>query len=400
VVKKTYLQKTTLAQAHAHWFEALDRAGWFEQTAELVPTPTAHGRVSAAPIRAARAVPHVVTSAMDGIAVRAAATRTARIDLPLTLKRPEGFVRVDTGDPLPDACDAVIKVEDLNFLDERTVEIYAAAFPGQSVRPTGEDFAQGATLLGAHHPLTPEAVAACLAAGLQTVEVVRAPKALVIPTGSELADPLHPLPPGKYPETNTALFQGYLSRWQATPTLHPLIPDDKIAIQAAIAQGVASHDLVLINAGTSKGREDFTTTIIERLGKVLVHGISMHPGHPVVLGVVDGKPVVGVPGYPVATWIILNQLVLPLLEKYYGYQLQSRHTVKGRLARKVYSSLGEIEFVRVRLQPTDDGPLIHPLAGKASALSSLINANGILIVPEALSGYPKGEMVEVQLLMQ
>lgn len=395
---KPYLQKTTLAQAQQRWFEALSEAGWFKQVTERVPVQMAHGRVLALPVRAARAVPHAVTSAMDGIAVRAVDTRTARLDLPLTLKHPKDFVRVDTGDPLPEAFDAVIKVEDLNFLDDQIVEIHAAAFPGQSVRPLGEDYEQGAIILQAQQPLTPEAVAACLATGVETVEVVCKPKVLAIPTGSELVDPLQALPPGKTPETNSALFQGYLNRWKAEPTLHPLVPDDEAAIQAAIEQGMTDHDLVLVNAGTSKGREDFTTTLIERLGKVLVHGVSMHPGHPVALGVVEGKPVVGVPGYPVATWVILQQFVLPLLERYYGCPLQPRHALKGTLAQKVYSSLGEIEFVRVRLEPTDEGYLVHQLTGKASALSSLINAHGILVVPEAFSGYPKGAVVEVQLL--
>lgn len=398
MVKQVYLDKTPLDLAQKRWFQALESAHFFRTVPESVPTTEAFERVTAAPVVAARAVPHVRTSAMDGIAVRAAQTAGAGLDRPLGLRRGRDFVWVDTGDSLSPDFDAVVVIEALDFADEEAVELRQAAFPGQNVRPEGEDFAEGQTLLAAGQRLTPEAVAACLAAGVLRVEVVRRPSVFVVPTGSELTSPLEALPPGKYPETNSALFLGYLRRWGAQATLHPLIEDDPTSIANAVSRGLDEHDIVLVNAGTSKGREDLTASVFERLGQVQVHGVSMHPGHPVVLGVARNKPLVGVPGYPVATWATLEQFVLPLLEKYYACPLQSRRTLSGTLERSVHSPLGEVEFVRVRLERVDGGVRVHPLTGKASALSSLVQADGVLDVPAALSGYAQGESVPVRLL--
>jgi putative molybdopterin biosynthesis protein len=193
-------------------------------------------------------------------------------------------------------------------------------------------------------------------------------------------------------------MHGYLQRWKAEPTIHPLIEDDFEKIKSAVEAGLDDHDIIFINAGTSKGREDFTTAVIQEFGDVIVHGVAMHPGHPTVLGVIQGKPIIGVPGYPIATWITLDQFARPWLERYYGCALDPQHTVRGTLARRVHSPLGEIEFIRVRLEHTDTEKVIHQLQGKASALSSLINADGLLTVPEASGGYQQGDEVDVRLL--
>ncbi len=398
-MKKTYLEKTPLEMARARWFAALEEAGFFEPAIETVPTRDAFERVAAAEVRARRAVPHVRASAMDGIAVRAADTAAARLDAPLVLQPEAGYARVDTGDPIPEGRDAVVMLEALEWLDDGALELREAAFPGQNVRPVGEDFARDALILANRARVTPEAVAACLAAGHMALEVVCAPRVFVLPTGSELVTPdADPLPEDRYPETNSALFEGYLRRWRALPTVHSLVPDDERAIRRALERAFADHDVILINAGTSKGREDLSVGVIESLGHVLVHGVSMHPGHPVVLGIAGGKPVVGVPGYPVATWVTLDQFVLPLLERFYGCALEARRMRTGRLARKLTSHLGEIDFVRVRLEETDDLPRVHPLTGKASALSSLVGADGVLEIPAERNGYDRNEPIEVRLL--
>jgi len=398
-VKRTYLEKTPLEMARERWFAALEEAGFFQASVETVPAREAFGRVAAAELRARRPVPHVRASAMDGIAVRAADTAAARLDAPVVLREDEGYARVDTGDPLPQAWDAVVMLEALEFADDGAVELREAAFPGQNVRPVGEDFAQDTPLLPARTQITPEAAAACLAAGHTRLEVVRPPRAFVLPTGSELVSAdTNPLPPDRYPETNSALFEGYLQRWGARPTLHPLVDDDEKTIRKTLEGAFEDHDLVLVNAGTSKGREDYAIDAIEALGHVLVHGVSMHPGHPVALGIAGGKPAVGVPGYPVATWVTLDQIVLPLLERLYGCSLQARRRRTGRLARKLTSHLGELDFVRVRLEETGDLPTVHPLTGKASALSSLVGADGVLEIPAELNGYDRGATVEVRLL--
>jgi putative molybdopterin biosynthesis protein len=332
---------------------------------------------------------------MDGIAVRSTATLGARNDRPLRLVEGQDFVYIDTGEPLPEGFDAVIMIEQVNEVSPGEVEIYEAAFPGQHVRDVGEDFREGEVVVPQNFRLTPEAIAALINTRNFKLHVKRKPKGLFIPTGSELRPPDASLGEAGVPESNSQIFKGYFQAWGGDPEAWPIVEDRYGPIKEALLQAVeGGFDLIAVGAGTSKGREDFTAAIIDELGQVLVHGVGIAPGKPVILGLIEDKPVLGLPGYPVAAWVCIVQFIKPLLERYFGCRFPEPPKVKAKLARKVPSSLGMREFVRVKL----DGDLARPLPGGSSRLSSLLRADGIVEISEEVEGLERGAEVEVWLL--
>ena len=398
MVRRTrYLSKMSLAEAQAAFTSALEEVGFFRAEEEEVEVRAALGRVTSRPVHARIPCPHFRSAAMDGIAVRSEDTLGARGDAPKFLPR-ERFEYIDTGDPLPEPYDAVVVIEQVHEV-EGGVEIYEPAFPGKHVREPGEDFPKGAQVLPQGRRLRPEAIAACLSTGNPTVWVKRKPKGLFIPTGSELVPPEGDWGPGKVPETNSQLFLGYVAKWGGEAHLSPIVPDQREAIRQAVLSALREgYDFIAISAGTSKGREDFTPAIVAELGRVLVHGVGIAPGKPLLLGLIEGTPVFGLPGYPVAAWVALVQFLKPMLVRYFGCPSPPPPRVQGVLAHRIHSSLGTREFVRVRLEREGEKVLVHPLPGGSSRLSSLTGADGIVEVPEELEGFPKGAEVTVELL--
>lgn len=398
MVKRTrYLRKMSLAEARTAFFSALDEVGFFQAAEEEIDVRAALGRVASRPVHARIPSPHFRSAAMDGIAVRSEDTLGARGDAPKFIPR-ENFEYIDTGDPLPEPYDAVVVIEQVNEV-EGGVEIYEPAFPGKHVREVGEDFPQGAQVFPANRRLRPEAIAACLSTGNPTVWVKRKPKGLFIPTGSELIPPDADWGVGKVPETNSQLFRGYVEEWGGEAHVAPIVPDRLEEIRKAVLRALEEgYHFIAISAGTSKGREDFTAAIVAELGRVLVHGVGIAPGNPLLLGLIERTPVLGLPGYPVAAWVALVQFLKPMLERYLGCPAPPAPTVQGMLTHRIHSSLGTREFVRVRLEWRNEEVLVHPLPGGSSRLSTLTWADGIVEVPEGIEGYPKGAEVTVELL--
>ena len=399
-MRKVYLEKKPLAEARELFFEALEERGFFTPAEEEIAVIEALGRVTSRSVCAKRSAPHFRSSAMDGIAVRSEATWGARNDRPLRLVEGRDFVYIDTGEPLPEGFDAVIMIEEVNELGPGEVEIYEAAFPGQHVRQVGEDFREGEVVVPEGFRLTPEAIAALINTGNLTVHVKRRPKGLFLPTGSELRLPESSLGEGEVPESNSQIFKGYFQLWGGEPEVWPIVEDRYGPIKEALSRAVEDFDLIVLSAGTAKGREDFAAQVVDELGRVLVHGVAIAPGKPVILGLVKDKPVVGLPGYPVAAWVCIHQFIKPLLERYFGCGSPGPPKLKAKLARKVPSSLGTREFLRVKLEPEGGGTgwLAHPLPGGSSRLSSLLRADGIVEISEEVEGLEQGMEVEIQLL--
>jgi molybdenum cofactor synthesis domain-containing protein len=246
--------------------------------------------------------------------------------------------------------------------------------------------------------LTPEAIAALLATGNLTVWVKSQPKIVFIPTGSELVPPEREPAVGEIVETNSQLVKGLVSRWGGAVTVTESVPNELAILRSAVREALARFDIVLVGAGTSKGRGDWVAQVVRELGEVVVHGVAYHPGHPVLLGVCEQKPVVGLPGYPVATWLALQLFVRPVLERYYYGQERPRLSVWARLAQPIKSGRGFREFVRARLERLPDGSwLVHPKQGGASKLSTLVHIDGWIEVPEDVASLPAGTLVEVKL---
>lgn len=401
-MKRAPLPAVPLAEARRIFFGALEGAGCFETSEEEVATSEALWRVTSRAVFAQNAVPHFAGAAMDGITVVAATTQTASLASPLRFRRGVDFEFVDTGDPIPEKFDAVIKIEDVQEIDAETVVITKPTAVGKHIRTVGEDFARGAQVVPANFQLTPEAIAALLNTGNLAVRVKHHLRAIFIPTGSELISFANRPGVGQFRETNSQIVKGYVQRWGGAVALHAITPNQRALICDTLQSAIASYDVILVGSGTSKGRGDLVPEIVKELGQVLVHGVAYHPGHPVLLGTLHGarpKPVIGLPGYPVATWLALWLFVKPLLERYYYGRERELPKVQAKLAKPIKSMLGYREFVRVKLERAADGSMLaHPLQGGASKLSTIVEINGWIEVPEDVSTIDQGEGVEVTIL--
>jgi putative molybdopterin biosynthesis protein len=388
----------TLEEARRLW---LDNVSGLRSAVENVPTVAALNRVTAAPVIARRSVPHYHGAAMDGIAVKASDTFGASDINPIRLTLGKNGFPVDTGDPLPPEADAVIMIEYVEPAGETEVEIRSATFPWQHVRKVGEDIVAGELLLPQSHGLRPADLGALLASGVLEVSVHARPKVWIQPTGTELiaAEEAYGAAPGQIVEFNGTVLSSLVKECGGEGIRQLIVSDDYESIKAKIEEAVNSPaDVVLINAGSSAGSEDYSSSIIEELGSVLVHGVTMMPGKPTVLGMVRGKPVVGIPGYPVSAIMAFEQFVRPLLYSLQGLPDPSFAEAEAELGRKMPSKLGLEEFVRVILGRVQGKLIAMPLQRGAGVITSLTRADGMLQIPQELEGFDVGEKVRVRLL--
>jgi len=395
-MKHQYLDNMPLEEAREKYLELLKNNGFSYKT-EIIPAALSFGRVSARAHYAKICSPHYNASSMDGIAVNSEDTYGATEREPAVLSR-DSFTPVDTGDPLPEGKDAVIMIEDVIFTDDGCAKIYSAARPFMNVRQIGEDICMGDMLIPSFSEITPTLAGALLAGGNINAEVIKKPVFGIIPTGDEIVSPKEEPEKGEILEFNSTVFSGMLSSFGAEGKIYPIIPDKKELIKATLEKAVRECDAVLILAGSSAGRDDYTCDIIKSLGSVLVHGIAVKPGKPAVLGAVGSIPVIGLPGYPVSAVVIMNEIVRYVADGWYNRGKSSVSKVKAKLGRKVVSSLKYEEFIRVTLGKVADTIAAVPISGGAGVITSFTKADGILRVPQNLEGINAGEEVEIELL--
>lgn len=391
-----YLTNVPLEQAKKDYLALLVEQGYAPRT-QVIPVQQACGRVTAQPVYAHICAPHYAASAMDGVAVVARDTFGATETTPITL-RPEQFTVLDTGDPIPEDKDAVIMVEDIVKNADGSITIHAAAAPWQHIRQIGEDVCAGEMILPAHMEVSPSAIGAMIAGGMLEIPVICKPLVGIIPTGDEIIPPCADPRPGDIMEFNSSIFSAMLGQWGAETRTYPIVPDKFDEIKAAVAQAAAECDLVILNAGSSAGREDFSAKVIGELGQVLYHGIAMKPGKPAILGCMGAKPILGVPGYPVSGIIVIEELLKPLIEYWLKAGAAPAATAMATLTRPVVSGLKYQEFVRVRMGYVGDKLMASPLSRGSGVVSSFMKADGILTVPQGVEGYEAGEQVQVRLL--
>ncbi|MCC7106745.1 MAG: molybdopterin biosynthesis protein [Chloroflexi bacterium] len=396
--RKMYLEDIPLEEARRRFEAALDRASVGRLSAETLPVDEALGRVTAGPVWARISSPHYHGAAMDGIAVRAEETVGASETNPLRLTVGMQATWVDTGDPLPPDANAVIMVEHVQTIDDATLEIMAPVAPWQHVRAMGEDIVATELVVPEGHLLTPVDLGAVVAAGLSEVAVRRRPRIAVLATGSELVEPGTPLKPGDIVEFNSRMLCAQLTEWGAAPDRQPITRDDFDLLKSRVETALESHDVIVVNAGSSAGSEDFTSQVVQALGELLVHGVAIRPGHPVILGLARGKPVIGIPGYPVSAVLTNDLFVRPLVCRLLGLALPERPRVQAVVSRKVLSPIGEDEFVRVKLGRVGDRLIATPLSRGAGVIMSLVRADGILTIPRLSEGLHAGAEVDVELL--
>ncbi len=394
-----YLQDVPLDEARSRFRQALADAGTLAPgPAMALPLDQAVGRVTASAVWARASNPHYHAAAMDGVAVAAASTSGASPTSPLRLRLDRDALWIDTGGAMPPGMDAVVMAEDLHEIGDGSVEILAAVAPWQHVRPLGEDIVATELVLPAGHTLRPVDVAAAAAAGHASIDVRRPPRVAVLPTGSELVPPGAQARPGEIVDSNSLMLAATAREWGADAERSPPIPDDFARLRAAVEEALDRADIVVINAGSSAGAEDFTARVIADLGDVLVHGVAIRPGHPVVLGVARGRAVVGIPGYPVSAALAMELFVAPLIDAGLGRRRPPRPRLQAVVPRAVVSPMGDDEFVRVKLGRVGERTIASPLARGAGMITSMVRADGIISIPRMSEGLPAGSTVDVELL--
>ena len=399
--RNIYLKMKTLQEARAILFQRFTDLP--SLPAEKIPVPDAVGRVLAEPVNALLSSPNFHLAAMDGLAVKAEITFGASAAAPRELIVGRDAFYVNTGHVLPEDTDAVIMVENVNELDEERVEIEAPAFPWQNVRRVGEDIVATELLFPQNHVITPYCVGALLAGGVFSVAVKSKPKVLIIPTGSELVDwrklEPHDIKPGQVLETNSFVLGKLVEKCGGTFRRHEMVVDDTDKIKQALKTAVnEDYQLILVLGGSSAGSEDFVKTAIVDLGEIQVHGVTIMPGKPVVIGSVENKPVFGIPGYPVSAIIAFEQFVQPLLYALLGQPHPQRETIAVQPTKKIASKLGVEEFLRVKLGEVGGRIVATPLPRGAGTITSITEADGIIRIPNHVEGINDTERVSAELL--
>ena len=396
--RRVYLEDIPLDEARRRFESALAAHGAIGPIdAELVPVSEAVSRVTAAPVWAPLSSPHYHGAAMDGAAVRAQDTLGASEATPIRLRLGEQATWVDTGDPLPAAANAVIMLEHIQTIGDE-IEIMAPVAPWQHVRAMGEDIVATELVLPEGRVLDPVDVGAAAACGCTELVVRRRPRVAIMPTGTELVPPGTAVKAGDIIEFNSLMLAGQVAEWGGDARRSPMTPDDYDLLHARISSALDEHDVVLVNAGSSAGSEDYTARIVGELGELLVHGVAIRPGHPVILGVARGKPILGIPGYPVSAVLTSELFVRPLIYRLLGAPPPRRPMVQATITRKVLSPMGEDEYLRVKLGKVGDRVIATPLQRGAGVIMSLVRADGLALIPRFSEGLHAGAEVAVELL--
>lgn len=401
---KRYLSVISLAEARALVETAFSAVPGIVR---IPVNPGAVGKITAEPIFARFSVPAIHLSAMDGIAVRSADTVGASEQRPVTL--PDA-ARVNTGNIVPPGYDAVVMIEDVWVgsksddvsgsapVERREGETYTVrkpVSPWQHIRPVGEDIGESEMILPRGHRIRPHDLGALANYGVTEVAVMNL-RAGLIPTGSELVPAGEMPPPGKVVESNTLMAAAVLAETGVEAHRYGIVPDDYGMIWDAIRRGVAENDILFVSAGSSAGTRDYTADVIADLGEVLAHGVAIKPGKPVIIGRIEGKPVIGLPGYPLAAATVLREIVMPLVARY-GMPVRDPDHVEARLTTSLHSDIGTDEFVLLSTGRIGGRWVAVPQSRGAGVQMSAVRANGYMQIPSQKEGAEAGEAVDVRL---
>ena len=398
-----YLTNIPLADAREKYLDQLSARGLIHRC-EMIPTTDALNRITSEAVYAKICAPHYNACAMDGIALEARLTFGATETTPVQIKEAD-FSWVNTGDPLPQGCDAVVMGEDV-IEGEGFITLYAAAIPWQNVRQIGEDISAGDMILPSFTRLSPSSLGAMLAAGVMQVNVVMRPVVGIIPSGNELVPPTDNPGNGDIIEFNSTIFAGMLQEWGCEPKVYPIVRDNADLIKSALEIAINECDAVILNAGSSAGKKDYALEAIKGVGEVILHGIAIKPGKPAILAAArrEGErgtiPVIGLPGYPVSGILVLEELFNPVMQLLIGTETQKIEYSDAVVSRRLTSTLKYHEFIRARLGNVSGRLVAVPLNRGAGVVSSFVKADGIIHVPLDTEGVEAGESVQVQLLRE
>lgn len=400
--RNVYLAMKGLAEARSIFLNEWQNK---HTDSEEIKVEEALGRVTAAPVYAEVSAPAYHSAAMDGIAVRAEETYQASDANPQILKTGDQAVMINTGQALPKGYNAVIMVEKIHIIDESRIEILSPAYPWQNIRKVGEDIIATQLLFPQNYLIRAYDLGALIAAGVFRIMVRKKPKAIIIPTGTEIishkeAHDFEQLKTGKILDSNSVTLAGLICEARALPHVFDIVPDEKNAIRAALLEAANSDaDLILIIAGSSAGAKDYTAVVLSQIGKVFVHGVSIMPGKPTILGALGNKPVVGIPGYTVSAIISFEQFAKPLLFSLQGLPDTPAQSITVRPSRNIPSKLGIEEFVRVNIGRVGKHLVATALPRAAGSVTTLTRAEGIIRIPPSTEGIAQDETIDAELLV-
>lgn len=364
---------------------------------EMIHTVDSLNRITRAAVYARYCSPLCNAAAMDGIAVIAERTHGASEKEPVQLKEGEDYLAADTGEPVIMPFDAVIMAEDLLVADENTVKIMTAAVPWQHIRPIGEDIVAGEMVLPGRHKIRPMDIGVLLSAGITVIEAAAIPEVAIYPTGTEMIEPGTEPEAGRIIESNSQMFAAMVTQAGGKPHRYPPLPDHYDTMKQQLSAAIDNYDMIIINAGSSAGRKDYTVHVLRELGEVLIHGVAIKPGKPVILAIVKNKPVIGLPGYPVSAYIGFENFAAPVLAFLSGMPQTGPKRVEAVISKRLVSSLKHKEYVRVKVGRVGERLVAAPLARGAGAAMSLVRADGFCIIEQNQEGVDAGEQVSVEL---
>lgn len=394
--RNLYLKTTPVQEAIDIYRSEVEKR--VELQYETIPVTESLNRITGKAVYAKYCSPLFNAAAMDGIAVNAAKTEGASEGTSVELVFGKDYQIIDTGDPIHEPYDAVIMAEDLlETEDENKVKIISPAVPWQHIRPVGEDIVAGEMILPGRHCIRPIDVGVLLSGGIVEIEVVKNPTVAIFPTGTEIIEPGTEPKDGDIIESNSRMFENMAKVQGAEAVRFETIPDDYERIRDAVKEAAEKFDMVIINAGSSAGTEDYTVHVLRELGEVIIHGVSIKPGKPVILAFVNNKPVIGLPGYPVSAYIGFENFVSPVLSYMGGRVEKKNKKVEAVISRRLVSSLKHKEYVRVKVGCVGDKIVAAPLARGAGAAMSLVRADGFCVIPQNSEGCEAGEKLEVEL---
>ena len=393
--RNTYIENHDDQQALQDYLQAL---GELQGEAEELSVLDAVGRITYQAVFARFCDPVYNAAAMDGIAVVAEHTFAATETAPLRLQPEQDFIYVNTGNEITAPFNAVIMIEQVLQHADGTVSIIAPAYPWEHVRTVGESIVSGDLILPSRHKIRPIDLGALLAGGITSIEMYRKPLVGIIPTGNELIEDPELLEPGRLMESNSRVFAALTEEYGGQPNRYSIVHDSPDLLREAISKAAAENDIVIVNAGSSAGSKDYTVHIIEELGQVIHHGIAIKPGKPTILGIVQGKPVIGIPGYPVSAYLVFDLFLRPLIYGLTGQSQQQEQYVEATLTKRLVSSFKNAELLRVALGYVNGRLVTTPLERGAAAVMSMVKADGIVKVERLCEGLEAGATVQVRLL--
>mgnify|MGYP001159870649 CR=1 FL=1 len=400
--ERNYFLKDIPLQAAQHKYnDHLNEIKFAEaRTTEKVAINDSVGRVSSESVFAKISSPHVTTSAMDGIAIKYGSSIGATETRPITLSEGSDFVWVDTGDPIPDGFDSVIMIEDLERSTGNEVVIRSPVAPYQHVRKIAEDIAAPELLIQKGAVIRSLDLACLGASGLSEVEVISHPKICFIPTGTELVKIGQTPKAGQIIEFNSVFMSALVADWGGEAFVIDPVPDDPVLLEKAVLEVVNNCDILVVIAGSSAGSEDFTSSVINKIGEVVVHGVAIRPGHPVILGSVSGKPVMGMPGYPSSALVTAELFLKPMILNFLSSNQIVSDTLESVIGKKISSPLGEEEFLRVVVGSVDGSYIANPTTRGAAMTLSIAKSDGVISIPASSEGLEEGAKVRVFLNRQ